>query len=170
MVNPNVRTEVVQDGGRRVALHTLDNSEALPCGECRACCTALGVQELSRGNYERCEHICEAGCAIYAERPDSCRIFSCWWKLGEMGDERRRPDRLGVILESVPGFFRAWEVWPEASRLPEVRYVFEKLRRKYGVPIFVVTEEIGKEAWGYGPDNPPPPELAAKIERMRFSP
>jgi hypothetical protein len=64
-----------------------------------------------------------------------------------MGDKRRRPDKLGVIIESFAIGFRAWEVWPGASQEPAARYVFDKLRSKYRVPVYVITEEIGKASW-----------------------
>lgn len=76
-------------------------SQQRPCGECSACCTALGVHEIGKGEYVRCDHICEGGCAVYDTRPQSCRTYQCLWSTmppDRMSDEFR-PDRLGIIVE-----------------------------------------------------------------------
>ena len=70
------------------------------CGECTACCTALSVHEIDKGEFVKCEHDCGTHCAIYQSRPNSCRNYQCLWTAmeGEV-DENFRPDNLGVILE-----------------------------------------------------------------------
>ena len=52
------------------------------CGSCSACCTVMSVHEIAKGMYEACEHLCGAGCGIYAERPGACRTFECQWLRG----------------------------------------------------------------------------------------
>jgi len=97
------------------------------CGSCTACCTVLSVDELGKPEGTPCTHLCERGCAIYRQRPESCSGFFCWW-LGEGAKEvakkmRRagykeiarilrddeRPDQLGVLfyLAADSGFSRA---------------------------------------------------------------
>lgn len=71
------------------------------CGDCRACCTVLGVRDVApepKPAFQRCAHECEAGCAIYDTRPHTCRVYRCAW-LDGMDDESSRPDLLGVILD-----------------------------------------------------------------------
>ena len=67
------------------------------CGECQACCYAIGVIELGKPFSMRCEHQCNKGCAIYSRRPDSCEGYQCLWLsgIGSMGD---RPDKSGFLL------------------------------------------------------------------------
>lgn len=79
------------------------------CGECRACCRALGVAELDKPEWQRCKHVCKAGCGIYEARPESCVKYSCLWLLSQSETDplppRLRPDRCGVIfdhMESMP--------------------------------------------------------------------
>lgn len=72
------------------------------CGGCTSCCTIFAIPDVTlRG--EKCEHECEAGCAIYSTRPASCYGFACGWIEG-WGDDAHRPDRLGWMVYSEPTF------------------------------------------------------------------
>jgi hypothetical protein len=139
----------------RFPLNTIVNFRG--CGDCQACCTVVGVQELSKPHWTRCRHQCTAGCAIYEERPRSCRGYSCLWAAGLLdGDEVRRPDRLGVIFDlrtkgstasdSVrPGdqvLIQAWEVWPGALDQPAVASLVDRIAEK----CLVVIRSYGSEA------------------------
>ncbi len=100
------------------------------CGECTACCTALAVGDLDKPTYTRGEHLCEKGCAMYEQRPHQCRTWECMWLIGHVdGDERRRPDKLGLIFtwsDRADGrqILVAWEVWKDAAeKLPGVHLV-----------------------------------------------
>lgn len=72
-------------------------SEKRSCGDCTACCTALGVPELSKPATVRCPHVCESGCQRYRTRPKSCRKFKCLWLEGAF-DEEHRPDKTGIVV------------------------------------------------------------------------
>jgi hypothetical protein len=119
-----------------------------PCGECKACCTVLAVGELKKRNYTHCQHECENGCGIYGEHPDSCKGYMCWWKVGLLqGDERRRPDKLGIIVDYRPALdvVLVWEVWPGASEESQARYQIMKLMQKHKNKLFhlnTVSEEV----------------------------
>lgn len=106
------------------------------CGQCKACCTVFGVEEVGKPYYRPCPHLTEAGCGIYKERPESCRGFSCLWLSGLVpGDERRRPDNLGVVftlkLRDTPTGQRTdlevWEVVEEAAENERVRYLAHRI-------------------------------------------
>jgi hypothetical protein len=133
-------------------LELISKDKIKPCGECQACCTVMGVHEpmLEKPNYERCVHQCDTGCAIYGQHPAGCQSFHCWWKLDKIpGDERRRPDKLGIIVEYNPmgDAIVVWEVWPGASREPQPRYVIEKLRKAYqGCQFLICDEELGRKS------------------------
>lgn len=72
------------------------------CGTCDACCTTMGVSELQKEHHERCGFLCpEGGCQIYGQHPDSCRFWSCGWKMGVMKDFQR-PDAVGFVLCAIP--------------------------------------------------------------------
>ena len=135
--------------GTSYTLKVIDNADIKPCGDCRACCTVLGVREFDKPNYQPCQHECSTGCSIYPDRPASCREYFCGWKWGLIeGDERRRPDNLGVIFDfqafPAPGVLRAWEVRPGAASEPPARYLMQKLERKYGRPVLVIDQALGQ--------------------------
>lgn len=94
------------------------------CGSCTACCIVLGVKELNKDNYVRCQHLCHSGCSIYENRPKSCRDFECLWLMGLFGDsEELRPDKTGLLFhvfentvftEPDGQLLCCYEVWPGA--------------------------------------------------------
>jgi hypothetical protein len=115
-----------------------------PCGECQACCTVVGIKELNKPAFQRCGHQCESGCDIYEDRPETCRGYYCLWAAGLLeGDERRRPDRLGVIFDFRPLdnservatgkdlAIQAWEVWPGA--LADSDWLLRRIADRYPV-------------------------------------
>lgn len=103
--------------------------KARSCGECRACCSALGIHELNKAPAIACEYLVQIGqrekvggnCGIYATRPESCRTFECMWLQGHfMGADR--PDRTGVVfwmpeVQQIPGIevFVGTEAAPGAA-------------------------------------------------------
>lgn len=109
------------------------------CGECTACCTAISVYEFRKKSGVRCENECGSGCGIYASRPQSCRDYSCLWLSGFIeGDERRRPDQLGLVFDTSPiktGGQLVWahETRPGASREPAAQYLLGRLEKRFPV-------------------------------------
>jgi uncharacterized protein len=83
------------------------------CGDCRLCCRILEVKEIGKPFLKWCAHaVAGVGCAIYHDRPESCRAFECTWLTSQRGQgpngeawERMppelRPDRCGVIFAPV---------------------------------------------------------------------
>lgn len=117
------------------------------CGECTACCTVLGVRELEKKPWQNCQHICGNGCAIYAERPGSCKEFSCFWLSGDFGNEEMRPDKYGIIVDArglreadLP-YLAVREVEAGAFDRPKVKYWLNRLVTE--VTLFLI---------GYGGD------------------
>jgi hypothetical protein len=72
------------------------------CDACTACCFTHAVPAIHKGGGEWCPH-CEigAGCRIYLDRPEQCRVFSCLWLQGTFGDQADRPDRLKVVVGGI---------------------------------------------------------------------
>jgi hypothetical protein len=99
------------------------------------------VPALDKPNYKTCEHLCAKGCAIYEQRPQVCRTWSCMWLLGYIdGDERRRPDRLGLIFtwsDRPDGgkLLVAWEVWKDAAQKLPGAHLISRIAGKY--PMFI---------------------------------
>ncbi|HWE04420.1 MAG TPA: hypothetical protein VG326_18595 [Tepidisphaeraceae bacterium] len=69
------------------------------CGGCTVCCHVMGLRDLGKPFYARCEHVADKGCGIYADRPKNCQDFVCSWAAGLLGDaENWRPDRSGLLF------------------------------------------------------------------------
>jgi hypothetical protein len=147
------------------------------CGTCTACCTILGVVELNKPNYSPCSHECKAGCAIYSTRPVSCRVWSCNWLYGRepAGDERRRPDKLGLMFthEDIGRrgkILTAYEVWPGAAMEAPAAFLLRKLT---GRGQFILVLSGGGPGRGRAQVIGPPgcqagaAELAEEIKSLR---
>lgn len=77
------------------------------CGGCTRCCEVVPVKEIGLKPFTRCPKLRDwtsthgPGCSIYADRPYSCRGWSCLWlKSAQLPDEMR-PDRSGVVVDEV---------------------------------------------------------------------
>lgn len=124
---------------------TLMESDGLkPCEECRACCTVIGVVEIPKQNYQRCRHLCKAGCKIYETKPKSCSEYQCWYTMGLVG---KRPDKIGLIVDfkmnPLPGLIRVWEVRKGAADTRKGRRFISKLLQ-YDSEIVVANQEQTK--------------------------
>jgi hypothetical protein len=130
------------------------------CGDCTACCTVMRVEELDKPQWTPCDQLTHpsdddpvapndwsdapaavdarqrdsrrGGCAIYDQRPDSCRAFSCLWLKGLiLSSDDDRPDRVGIVLvpsESSHRAIGAFEVWPHAADAEHGRLLIDRLR------------------------------------------
>lgn len=144
------------------------------CGTCTACCSSLVIEELSKPAFTACAHDCSVGsggcdavtkasdkaledsekgsggnsgggCAIYADRPGSCRSFRCLWLDGHLGDDDR-PDQLGVIFtttfdQQVGTHPLLVEAIPGKAGAPAVEAAIEQLTQKS--PVLVLTPAGG---------------------------
>lgn len=77
------------------------------CGSCTMCCKTLGVPDMTpapKRPHVWCGH-CDIGkgCKVYADRPTTCREFSCVWLQDTMNllPEDARPDKCGVVLTAT---------------------------------------------------------------------
>jgi hypothetical protein len=133
------------------------------CGECTACCTVMAVGALYKASYRRCSH--DSGCcAVYASRPKPCRAWCCSWLLGRIeGDERQRPDKLGLMftLEPLTGkaITVAYEVWPGAGKQSDNEYLLRTMSQQMPV---VLRQYETKKCYLFVPD----PVLRKEIGRL----
>ena len=76
------------------------------CGTCTLCCKLVPVRELGKRGGERCEYQRHGkGCAIYHQRPSSCRLWSCAWLIGKEPErDLSRPDRAGYVIDAMPDY------------------------------------------------------------------
>ena len=103
------------------------------CGHCTECCTVMKIEELGKPSGVKCEAVRREGCAIYAQRPHSCRVFECLWLMG-FGANGHRPDRSGVVLhaetsDKLGKVIVVNEARPNALRGAKGKQVFKKLRQ-----------------------------------------
>lgn len=72
------------------------------CGNCTVCCFVPAVPELEKPINTWCHH-CEIsqGCKIYEKRPQQCKDFNCLWLTNFWMDDELRPDKSGIMFESV---------------------------------------------------------------------
>jgi hypothetical protein len=121
------------------------------CRQCDACCTVLAVEEVAKPEFERCDYQGQSkpGCAIYEERPESCRIWSCAWLQG-FGTGNDRPDKLGLILDAVETVggptVQAREVWHGAFHLPRVQVTIRGFAER--VPVVLMYRDGGRKLIG----------------------
>lgn len=81
------------------------------CGDCTGCCTIVPVPQVQKAAHERCRFLAavapfeaapRAGnCTIYADRPSSCRAWSCLWLVDMDLPDEARPDRCGVVFDMM---------------------------------------------------------------------
>jgi len=124
------------------------------CGTCTLCCKLLPVRELAKPAGKKCEHQRFNGCAIYSERPPSCRMWSCRWLTDQDTADLRRPDRVHYCIDIMPDFItldpgdggeqfkiEVVQVWvdprhPDAHRDPALR-AFMRRRARDGIATLV---------------------------------
>jgi hypothetical protein len=59
----------------------------------------MGIVELDKPRNVWCDHAMPGrGCAIYEQRPDSCRVFSCLWLLDEALGEHWKPEKSKLVI------------------------------------------------------------------------
>lgn len=128
------RTLAVRQG-LRVPL-TVIGLKTRECGECQACCVALAVDVHGKDKPagQKCQHQCEKGCGIYADRPEACSGYWCLYLSGFLvGGEDMRPDRLGVVLDARgphgKNIILFSEVWPGAISQPKVRELARRIQQ-----------------------------------------
>lgn len=71
------------------------------CGACSLCCKTMVIPELQKPKDRWCPHFARgAGCAIYAERPKSCRDFVCYWLIDPALGPEWKPDKCKMVLDA----------------------------------------------------------------------
>ncbi len=73
------------------------------CGTCTLCCKVMGIEALGKPLGAWCAH-CQPGkgCAIYPDRPQECRSFSCAWLINERLGEEWYPKKSKIVLALQP--------------------------------------------------------------------
>ena len=72
------------------------------CGACSLCCKVLKIKEFAKPAHQWCQHCRpgKGGCAIYDDRPSTCRGFVCFWLEGKM-DDAWYPLKSKIVAHSV---------------------------------------------------------------------
>lgn len=85
------------------------------CGSCAECCLALEVTEIRKPAFRPCGELRKVDgsrgrCGVYDTRPVSCGTYRCLWLLGIIGEQRDRPDRVGIVFD-VPADLVTHPIW-----------------------------------------------------------
>jgi len=73
------------------------------CGDCSLCCKLLAIPELKKPKDEWCPNfVAGTGCGIYADRPPSCRDFSCRWLVDPTMGPEWKPSICKMVLDAKP--------------------------------------------------------------------
>lgn len=122
-------------------------SNGRSCGSCTACCVLprIGVESAfpdGKPGYTPCDKLCTSGCSVYKNRPELCKDYICLWRAGIIdGDERRRPDQLGLMFtldtnaKETEIIVEAWELWDKAASENPGRYFIDTIAQKFKVSI-----------------------------------
>jgi hypothetical protein len=143
----------------------------------------LGIQELAKPEYQKCPHQrvpdgdssnrlplpVVGDCAIYEDRPASCRAYQCLWLQGALENTPlTRPDSLGVVfgLADMKLLDRkvvmAHECWPGAMEGGLAKALVNRL--KESMLVLTVRGSSSRSLTG------PPDEVvrAARLMRERI--
>lgn len=114
------------------------------CGECAACCTVLGIEEIGKPPNAACPNMKSCGtnrCKVHQTPalPSVCSGYLCMWLTGNFTADDR-PDKIGVIFDGneVDGYYilSAREVWAGAASSPRAKELIDKLAR--GTVVIVI--------------------------------
>jgi hypothetical protein len=134
----------------------------------------MGISSLGKPRFERCPHLSDGGCAIYATRPEECAAFGCWWLASQEMSERMRPDRSGILVWSEPAKFgqadangTAHLTWAQETRPRGLEgYWAQKMLRQLSRRLLIFGIRYGQRV----PDRTQifgPPHLVAEAARLR---
>ena len=146
------------------------------CGPCTACCQGwlrIRVGEALVAPGHPCPHIGSRGCAIYTERPHSCKAFNCAWLINDLDyPDWLRPDNAKVILKyiDIGTGTNVIGAIPTGTKVPpRVLNFLKELSRQHNLPVlhFERRKEQGRylpevNVTGFGP--PGMQHLFARIE------
>lgn len=68
----------------------------------------MRIESLNKPPHQRCVNQQGRGCAIYKDRPDECRVFTCGWLLGMIG-KHLKPTRVHAVIHASELYARSGE-------------------------------------------------------------
>lgn len=121
------------------------------CGTCTSCCVHLPIPagQVSPGDKPAgiaCAHLCQAGCRIYSQRPQTCADFACAWLDDAQWPDAWRPDRSGLLCltahlnGTVPAAL-VYEIRPDALASRDARDILAQLEVTSAVVVVVDSEK-----------------------------
>lgn len=156
------------------------------CGDCKVCCTHMGVESIGKPINAKCVHVCDTGCSIQSNKPIDCSEYACMWLIG-MGimDASERPDKAGFMLTTTE---ERGKIWIDAHYLTDandeltdrvvktIKRIIKKYPGIYGARFihprqvmnhdYKIDEELyghkytGQNLWAIGPSDILGPEKA----------
>ena len=99
------------------------------CGDCTACCTVLSVPEINKDAGVKCDKLCNKGCSIYKDRPDSCKHIKCAYLLSPWREEWR-PDKSGLLVVAFNSGVSVFKIKDKINN--ELKEVLNKIPKVTG--------------------------------------
>lgn len=133
-------------------------SEGHVCGTCNFCCKVMQIDELAKPEGVWCSHCLPGrGCGIYADRPSSCREFSCQWLMTPQLPVSFRPDRAKVMLtmgaDGATLFALCEPANPMAWRKEPIYALLKDRARQLRHLEYKVFARCGSRLWWVAPDK-----------------
>ena len=137
----------------------------------------MAVPSLGKQRLERCRHVGDGGCAIYATRPEECATFGCRWFATPDMPEGMRPDQSGILVWSEPAPFgqasakdgMAYLTWAQETRPDGLEsYWAQKMLKQLSRRLLIFGIRFGQlrmepdSAHVFGP-----PHIVAEAARFR---
>lgn len=93
------------------------------CGDCTLCCKLVPVKAIEKPAGVKCPHVrWGKGCTIYADRPRSCREWTCAWRLGADTADLQRPDRSHCVIDELGScIYQTHQDTGERTKFPAVQ-------------------------------------------------
>ncbi|MBO9557591.1 MAG: YkgJ family cysteine cluster protein [Caulobacter sp.] len=122
------------------------------------CCKLMGVAAIDKPAHAWCGHYRKgAGCAIYADRPQACADYACYWLNAPNLDDRWRPDRARFVLHREDeGRTLVVEVdpaSPDAWRMSPFHESFRAWAARGAAQGLTLNVLVGRRGWTILPDR-----------------
>ena len=106
---------------------------------------------------------------MYADRPQSCQDFECWWLIG-FGPDDWRPDKIKCVFDmeqtdELGKVVRVFESMPSAAERPLVKKILERLCDKGHIVIIIRPEPLSPTMLVH-PASPYAPALEKMLRKL----
>jgi len=131
---PHLLSELQSRNAGRTFLAMKTAFTGRECGECHACCVLPYIRGLRKARNTPCKHLkskpsSKGCCSIYEDRPPTCHMFECGWKIfPDLFDDSWYPPISHMLISGglfplvtcEPQHPDAWRAEPYYSQLLQI--------------------------------------------------